>query len=72
MLTREVLFERPDWHDDDCDICHQFAGQLWEDVEQPGEFMICADCIRREASKQEERVTAYNLADYNRDYPNGE
>lgn len=59
----------PDRHDDECDVCHQLSSQLWEDYEQPGEFLACAKCIRTIEDRRIEAETAYNQADYDRDYP---
>ncbi len=47
MLSREDLYNRPDSFGE-CDVCHAEDCQLWEDYDEPGEFMLCASCIRRE------------------------
>jgi len=46
MLSTEDLFRPPDRYDE-CYECHETA-QLWADYNEPGDFYLCADCIRRE------------------------
>lgn len=46
MLTTEALYHPPDAYGE-CDNCHDYPLQLWEDYDERGEFQFCAFCIRR-------------------------
>lgn len=71
MFGRFMFDYPPDRHASECDICHQESSQLWEDTDNPGEFMACARCIRATEDKRIAAETAYNAADYARDFPRG-
>lgn len=60
MLTREDLYRRHDWNGE-CDDCHHDNCQLWEDMEEPGEWQICADCIRKNCRKREARAAGAGI-----------
>jgi hypothetical protein len=46
MLTHEDLFRPPD-ASGQCDGCYSYCRQLWEDPDEPGEWLFCAECIRQ-------------------------
>lgn len=47
MLTLEDLYRPPDARGVECDGCHDECPALWEDPDEPGEWLYCGACIRQ-------------------------